>query len=124
MKTILIVDNHPEFLIAVSHLVADLLQDLQKGPVKILRTTSAIAAFNASRSQRIDLLITDYQIPNEMNGFQLISRLRDRPEMRKVLMTFGSLELLEALAAEQGVDDVLRKPIEENELRTILEKYI
>jgi|SRR5581483_7549210 len=124
MKTILLVDNDHEVLNAMSRLIGELLRELKKESIEILKTTSAVRALKISRSQLIDLLITDYRMPGDMNGLQLICRLRERAEMRRVLMSFGALGLHEELATQKGVDEFIRKPIEENTLRTILEKYV
>jgi len=124
MKTILIVDNDLEILEAMSRLAGDLLHELQKGSMEILKTTSAMTALKMSSSRQIDLLITDHQMPGGMSGLQLICSLRERIGMRKVLMSFDPVRLSEALATEMGVDDVIEKPVEEAVLKAILEKYV
>jgi CheY-like chemotaxis protein len=67
-----------------------------------------------------DLVITDHHMPN-MNGLELVTRLRERSFAGKI-MVFSS-ELSESIAAqyrEQKVDRILYKPVFPSILRKTL----
>jgi len=69
-----------------------------------------------------DLVITDHQMPN-MNGLELVTRLRTLPFLGKILI-FSSGLSTEACEAYHNlkIDNILRKPIFPYELRQALER--
>lgn len=69
-----------------------------------------------------DLVITDHQMPN-MNGLELVSRLRSLPFLGKILVFSSGLsdETSEAYRTLK-IDQILRKPVFPYELRQALEQ--
>src|SRR5579884_2962578 len=69
-----------------------------------------------------DLVITDHQMPN-MNGLELVSRLRSLPFLGKILVfSSGLSEEVSEAYQNLKIDHILRKPIFPYELRQALEQ--
>ena len=80
---VLIVDDEPYVLQAV----ASLLEDQTACDLEIFRAGSALAALATMRRRRIDILITDIQMPG-MDGLQLAHIVRQRwPDCRTIMLT-------------------------------------
>lgn len=80
----------------------------------------ALALAKLANDPAFDLVITDHHMPN-MNGLELVTRLRER-EFPGKIMVFSS-ELSESVARqyrEQNVDRILYKPVFPSMLRKIL----
>jgi CheY-like chemotaxis protein len=125
MKRILIVDDDKVILGRMVDLVRSLIEELNKGPVEILAASSGSKAYGIIESTfPVDLLITDNAMPN-MSGIDLIRLLGDRLEMRKVLLSFGPLEVQNRVKiASAGADEVLLKPVDETRLKEILDRFL
>ncbi len=76
----------------------------------------------ANEPEAFDVVITDHQMPN-MNGLELVTRLRDLPFAGKILLFSSGLsnELCEAYH-KLKVDYILHKPVFPHELRQALAK--
>jgi two-component system, LuxR family, response regulator FixJ len=72
---------------------------------------SGMALLNASASTEADCLVIDYKMP-DMNGIDLISRLRDHHVAAPVILITGYPDAnISARAAAAGVEHVLLKPL-------------
>jgi len=71
-----------------------------------------------------DLVITDHQMPN-MNGLELVTRLRSLPFLGKIVVFSSGLtdEVCEAYRNFK-IDQILRKPVFPYELRQALERLV
>lgn len=124
MKRILIVDDGVAILKKMVELTGVILKDLNKESTEVLAVASGIEALGLIRCSEIHLLITDYSMP-EINGVELIRELRDRSEMKKVLITFGPISRKDRTElAKDGVDEILLKPVDENQLKNILNRSL
>lgn len=80
MKHILVVDDDPVLLSLLSRVLLAMRYRVTAAP-------GGPAALAALGSHRIDLVVTDYRMP-EMNGRQLITALRaQRPELKALVVT-------------------------------------
>ena len=81
---------------------------------------SGAAALTAARGDDVDCFVVDYKMP-DMNGIELVGRLRDRGVAAPVILITGYPdEKISARAAAAGVRRVLRKPLlDENLARQI-----
>ena len=80
-----------------------------------LTSLSALQTFQAA-TERFDLVLTDYTLP-EMTGLELAQRLREeRPEIPILLCTGRESEALKQEAERIGVRAVLGKPVGRREL--------
>ena len=69
-----------------------------------------------------DMILLDLAMP-KVDGWEMCRRLRDDPDTRNipfVIMTAWSTEDLHARAAQEGAVKVLLKPVDEQELLSIL----
>jgi len=69
-----------------------------------------------------DLLLTDLRMP-EMDGFELIRRIRANPAYAQMKITAVSASVMSRIRAEStaaGADDFLPKPVQEKDLLTVI----
>ncbi|MDA1272435.1 MAG: response regulator [Verrucomicrobia bacterium] len=115
--TLLVVDDEPIMRdIEVQALAREGYQVLSAaGPAEALRL--------AAVTSTIDLLLTDYSMP-EVNGVELVRRFRRVHPKTPVLMVSGSMEMLNGAAANLERFETLAKPFTAKELvqkvRTLL----
>ena len=77
-----------------------------------------VAALQAARAERPDLILTDVMMP-EMNGFQLLRAVRDDPllaDLPIVMLSARAGEDAQVEGLEAGADDYLAKPFSAREL--------
>lgn len=103
MKKILIVDDEPAVLFALS----EALSDRRRG-VKVATAANGNEAVTILESEKVDLVVTDLRMP-EMDGFELMAWLRRSfPQLPVIVMTAYVAE-----SARLGVVlDVLEKPFD------------
>ena len=116
MKLILIVDD--------DQLILDLLNDILSDKYKLLFSDNAINAIKKSKNQKIDLLITDIQMP-AMSGRELVEKIRKfRPEI-KILFISG--HITDKIIDQSDVDvnvDYIEKPFDKKSLLEKIENLI
>ena len=87
---------------------------LQGAGHSVVTSQSSRKALDQIPAQRPDCLITDIMMP-EMDGFELIRELRQRPEltaMKIIVLTTKSYDFDRRRAKELGADGYLTKPID------------
>lgn len=111
MKKILIVDDEPAVLFALSEALAD-----RRRGVKVATATNGKEAVAVLESEKVDLVVTDLRMP-EMDGFELLAYLRrDFPQLPVVLMTaFGTAEA--GRLGSTGSLELLEKPFDVGALK-------
>ena len=73
-------------------------------------------------SDDVDVVVSDYMMPN-MNGIELLARMQsDRPSVPVIIMTGHGSERLAVRALKQGVYDYLSKPFDNEELYQAVER--
>jgi CheY-like chemotaxis protein len=109
MKKVLIVDDEPAVLFALSEALAD-----RRRGVKVATAANGEEAVAILESEKVDLVVTDLRMP-EMDGFELLAWLRRRfPHLPVIVMTaFGA----ETVARIDGSPEVLEKPFDVGELK-------
>lgn len=102
-RKILVVDDEPMNIKMVSIILKDL-------PVyEIIGATSGKEAIEKLSQEEVDMILLDVMMP-VMDGFETISRIREKYDMPIVLMTGDrNIETIEK-ASLYGVDDYLTKP--------------
>ena len=76
--------------------------------------------------QKVDLLITDLNMPN-MDGFELIKALRENPEYDRlpvIMLTSLSDEVSKERGAGLGVNSYLVKPFSIEKIQYEVSKYV
>jgi sigma-B regulation protein RsbU (phosphoserine phosphatase) len=115
---ILVVDDDPGMLRAVARI-------LGRGN-EVITAASPSAALEAVAASKPDVAVLDVHMP-EMNGFELLERLRgDDPELDVILMT-GSVREPDAhlvRAIDEGAFYFIQKPFDRRVLRTLVARCL
>lgn len=101
-----------------------LLEFLTEVTKKVYTAEDGKEALKIYEKENIDVLITDIKMP-EMNGFELIKKIREKDRDIPVIVTTAYDEvdyLVECI--ELGVNHFLLKPIETDKLYEILKKIV
>jgi DNA-binding response OmpR family regulator len=112
---ILIVDDHPVVL-------DNLSMTLETEGYQVLQAPDGLAALKALESQPVDLVLADIAMPG-MNGYQLLERVREKPEWLLIPFVFLTARALDSdvrYGREMGVDDYLTKPIDPEDLLAVV----
>jgi CheY-like chemotaxis protein len=112
MKKILVVDDEPAVLFALSEALVDKRRGLQ-----VVTASDGREAMRVLQSEKIHLVVTDLRMP-EVDGFELLAHLRrTHPSLPVILMTaLGSAETSARLGGE-GALECLGKPFDVEVLR-------
>lgn len=112
MLHILVVDDEP----FIAGGVSQLLSERSGLEVRVWKALSAKQAIEIFEQNRIDLLITDIQMPG-MTGIDLVNRVQQQWKRCKVIFLTGysDFEYMQ-FALQKQVADYLLKPIEDEQL--------
>ncbi|MBV8823917.1 MAG: response regulator transcription factor [Hyphomicrobiales bacterium] len=107
--------------------VLDLIKDiLELEGFDVLPYHDGTGALDAFEGSSPDLVITDIAMP-EMDGIQLLRRLREKSDTPVILLTGRMNESDELVGLRIGADDFIRKPFSPRVLvervRTVLRRY-
>ena len=120
MAQILVVDDESSVLFL-------LREALEEQGHDVLCATSAVKAkamADAGELEDVDLVLTDYAMP-ELDGMQLLLQLRKRlPSVPVVLLTARGSERLAAQAIKSGAFDYMPKPFELAELEAVVARAL
>jgi len=91
---------------------------------------NGIKAIEAVKSKDYDLILMDHKMP-EMDGVETTKRIRKMGETNPyfkllpiIALTANAVIGMETMFLENGLNDLLTKPINTTQLNTILEKWI
>lgn len=118
MSHVLIVDDEPSVLFMLREV-------LEERGYQVSAADSGLeAALVAHELEELDLVLTDFAMP-ELNGLELLSRLRTtRPELPVVLLTARGSERLAARAIKEGAFDYVPKPFDIEELEAVVTRAL
>jgi two-component system NtrC family response regulator len=113
--TLLIIDDEPAQLLALAGF-------LKKRGYKVEKAESGLAGIEILKKQPIDLIITDFKMP-DLTGLEVLTRAKAiNPELDVIVMTaFGSIENA-TQAMRDGAVDYLTKPVDLNQLELVIQK--
>jgi CheY-like chemotaxis protein len=117
-RTILLVDDEPMWLDAMSLILKD------EG-YKAITVTSGEEALLKLEKRKPDLIMTDVRMP-VMNGFDLYQRIRENPKLAGVPVVFmSSIDdyYAKRTAKELGADGYLTKPSFTEDLKKSVESF-
>jgi CheY-like chemotaxis protein len=104
---ILLVDDQPDIL----RLLHSALDTLGHPDLEIIEAASGEAALEEVSRQRVDLLVTDYNLPG-MTGTELMHKVRaGQPDMRVILITGNTDRKVRDEMLNAGAVGVFSKPI-------------
>ena len=112
MAQVLIVDDESSVLF----LLREVLEERGHAVLSATSGLEAAALSDLGKLDDVELLLTDFAMP-ELDGLGLMARLkRQNPELPVVLLTARGSERLAARAIKEGAFDYLPKPFELDEL--------
>jgi CheY-like chemotaxis protein len=107
MKTVLVVDDEPSVLFALS----EALGDRRRG-VRVVTAANGVEAVAVLESEAVDLVLTDLRMP-DMDGFELLAHLRrSHAELPVILMTALGSDETAARLGTAGSFECLTKPFD------------
>ena len=114
---ILFVDDDKDILMMVE-------QYLQMQEYDITTVDSGLKALDMVKDQQIDIIFTDYKMP-EFNGLELLAAVKQyKPEVEVIMVTgYGSMESA-IQAMKYGSYDYLQKPFKLDHLKLIIDRII
>ncbi|MCP4747187.1 MAG: sigma-54-dependent Fis family transcriptional regulator [Desulfobacteraceae bacterium] len=114
---ILFVDDDKDILMMVE-------QYLQMQKYNISTVNSGLKALDMVKDQQIDIIFTDYKMP-EFNGLELLAAVKQyKPEIEVIIVTgYGSMESA-VQAMKFGSYDYLQKPFKLDHLKLIIDRII
>ncbi|MFA5405385.1 MAG: sigma-54 dependent transcriptional regulator [Ignavibacteria bacterium] len=95
---------------------------LKQKKYNIYEASSGLEALKITDNNLIDIVLSDYKMP-EMNGIELLKKIKEKnPEIAVVIITaFGTIE--DAVKAmKEGAFDYLTKPVDLDELEFIIKR--
>ncbi len=95
---------------------------LEYAGYRVLRACNGEEGLRLLDSHEVDLVIMDYWLP-DMDGVELIKRIRDANPVVPLAVLTGSGELVD-LPEDAGIDRVLSKPIPPEELRSAVDEML
>lgn len=118
-KQILVVDDEPAWLKSMTHI-------LRREGYQVKAVQSATEALALLVKYRPDLIVSDLRMP-DMNGFDLLDKIRHLPKISATpVIFFSAIDDFHAnkVARELGATACLLKPYDENDLVTVLKQYL
>ncbi|MDX9881291.1 MAG: response regulator [Prolixibacteraceae bacterium] len=97
---------------------------LSKIDAKIFWAKNGTEAVEIFKSQHIDLILMDLQMP-DMNGFEATKAIKMiNPTIPVIAQTAFAMADDREKAIQSGCDDYLAKPIKSNDLLSVVKKYL
>lgn len=116
MKTVLIVEDDPDMLKLISHIVAVEGQ-------KVLTAPDGESALSMLREHKPDLVILDWMLPG-MDGLEVCRRARAFTHVPIIMLTGKGEETDRIVGLETGADDYIVKPVSPGELRARVRAHL
>jgi DNA-binding response OmpR family regulator len=111
--TVLIIDDHETMRGVVREL-------LEQGGMDVLEADSGPAGMKVFYDARPDLVVLEVSLP-ELDGWEVLGRIREMSEVPVIMLTAGSGELEKVRGLRGGADDYLTKPFASSELLARIE---
>lgn len=120
MAHVLIVDDEP----SVAFMLREVLEEHGHRVTAAESSVQAAALADQGQLDEIDLVLTDFAMP-ELDGLELLGRIRRAaPDLPVVLLTARGSERLAARAIKAGAFDYLPKPFELEELEAAVTRAL
>ncbi len=112
MKKVLVVDDEPAVLFALSEALVDKRRGLQ-----VVTAANGREAMQVLQTEKVDLVVSDLRMP-EVDGFELLAHLRrNHPSLPVILMTALGPDETSARLDAEGALECLSKPFDVAVLR-------
>jgi two-component system CheB/CheR fusion protein len=113
---VLVVEDEPD-------LAATTAAVLRMDGHEVRTAPDGTAALDSARAEPPDVVLLDLRLPGALNGYEVAKRLRQQPTTRRpVIVAISGLDEREDRfrSYESGIDLHLTKPVEPDELRSLL----
>lgn len=113
MAHILLVDDEPEVLNAISRVL--------RKDYKISKANGAEEALKLITEEEIDIILSDIRMPN-MDGIELLTNIKQtNPKIARVLLSgYSDMDLCQNAIEDEVASIILTKPWDNFELKNIL----
>lgn len=119
-KQILYVEDHFNNMLLVKRIVTSEGHDF-------LTAADGESGWTMALEHQPDLIFVDLRLPGEIDGFELLSRLKSDRRVKSipaVVLTAYGMGDAESRAAEAGCDGFLHKPADIRQIRAVIRKYV
>lgn len=106
-KKVLIIEDDPSFLRAVSHII-------EKEGYSVITASNGMTGLRMAKEDKPDLLILDVMLPG-LDGFEICSRLRNEPQTAKlpiIMLSAKGQETDKTTGLKVGANEYLTKPVD------------
>ena len=122
-KSILIAEDVEMNMMLVKYLITKILPD-----VELVEAHNGLEALNLVQQRKFDLILMDVQMP-EMDGMEATKQIRSINDDKIknipiIALTAGALKEEREKAINSGMNDFLTKPIDSEELKNTLFRYL
>ncbi len=116
--TVLVVDDERDHADGI-------VESLEKFPVRAIAVYSGLDALDLMEQEPIDIVITDLKLGGEIDGMALLEKAKTRRRHTEIIMitAYATIDTCKE-AIRQGAFDYLVKPIDIDQLRSILQQVI
>jgi len=83
---------------------------LRQGGYFVVEAGDGAAALAAFANESPDLVLLDVNLPGGMSGFDVLKKLREKSDVRVLMLTVRASEEDEVIGLDLGADDYLAKP--------------
>jgi PAS domain S-box-containing protein len=115
-RLVLIVDDEADSRILLTHYVEEF-------GCRAIATHSGASAMTLARQLRPDLITLDLMMP-DVDGWDLLTRLKNDPELARIPVVIVSIIAQESRASLLGAIDLLQKPISRDRLFAVLSRNL
>ena len=93
-----------------------------KGPLRVLIFKTAFEGLNALKYQDIDVVVSDYFLP-DMDGLTFLKQVaREKPGIPRVLMATITNHEIEQGVVKEGIERFIEKPLSVNSLEKVIKE--
>ncbi len=120
MKKILLIDDNAENLFVLEELLSSVMPDTQ-----VIAAQSGVQGIKKCLQEKPDVVLLDIVMP-EMSGFEVCKRIKSNKNIHHLPVAFiTAMEMAQkdmVSAIQAGADGFISKPVNKNELVSLLEK--
>jgi PAS domain S-box-containing protein len=115
-RTVLIVDDDPDARLLLA-------QDVKDAGCQAIVAGSGEQGLRLARAHRPDLILLDIMMP-QMNGLEVLERLREDPETSDIPVVVVSIVATEQRERAVGAVALIDKPVRREEIEAVLLRYL
>jgi len=114
--TILVVDDEKRITSQLAH-------HLTRKNLKVFEANDSATAFNILNEQNVDIALLDFMIPNDLNGIDILKKIKEDHPAVEVVMVSGQEDIDVVIESQrQGAIDFVRKPFNISEIMFAIER--